>query len=196
MEGTKKELRAFFKERRSKLTGSEVDLFNDGLLTQFQQFDWRGLEYVHTFLPIKKQIEPDTYRLIDWLRKAFPELKLVISKSDLKTNLMEHFVWEDDLAFEVNLWGIEEPIEGKSIVPQQLDAVIVPLLAFDQTGHRVGFGKGFYDRFLAACRPDCLIIGLSFFAPIAKIKDINPFDIKLDFCLTPERIHKFENNRT
>lgn len=191
MEGTKRELRAIFKEKRSILTGSDIDLLNERLLAKIQQFDWHGLEYVHTFLPIQKHIEPDTYRLVDWLRNAFPYLKIIVSKSDLKTNLMEHFVWEEDLILEVNRWGIEEPVEGKPVVPLQLDAVIVPLLVFDQKGHRVGYGKGFYDRFLATCRPDCLTIGLSFFAPITEIKDVTPFDISLDFCITPERIYKF-----
>lgn len=194
MEGTKRELRAVFKEKRSLLTDADVELLNAGLLAQFQQFDWRGLEYVHTFLPIQKQVEPDTYRLIDWLRNALPDLKTVISKSDIKTNSMEHFVWEEELVLEVNRWGIEEPLGGKSIASQQLDAVIVPLLAFDLKGHRVGYGKGFYDRFLATCRPDCLIIGLSFFAPIKEIKNINPFDISLDFCITPQRIYNLGEN--
>lgn len=192
MEGFKKELRIIFREKRSKLTGADVDLLNEGLSAQFQQFDWQGLEYVHSFLPIKKQIEPDTYRLIDWLRNAFPEIKIVISKSDLTTNLLNHFVWEEGLLLDVNRWGIQEPVGGRSVVPAQLDAVIVPLLICDQKGHRVGYGKGFYDRFLAECRPDCLIIGLSFFAPIVKIKDVNLFDIPLDFCVTAERIYNFQ----
>jgi 5-formyltetrahydrofolate cyclo-ligase len=67
----------------------------------------------------------------------------------------------------------------------------MPLLAFDSKGDRVGYGKGYYDRFLAACRKDVLKIGLSYFPPVSSIDDIEIFDKKLDFCITPERVYAF-----
>jgi 5-formyltetrahydrofolate cyclo-ligase len=69
--------------------------------------------------------------------------------------------------------------------------VLIPLLAFDQTGQRVGYGKGYYDRFLANCRPDCIKTGLSFFPAEDKITDTNTFDIAMDFCITPDKIYEF-----
>lgn len=72
-----------------------------------------------------------------------------------------------------------------------LDAVLVPLIAFDARGFRVGYGKGFYDRFLKTCRADCLKIGLSLFPPVEKIADTADFDVKLDACATPEKIWRF-----
>lgn len=69
--------------------------------------------------------------------------------------------------------------------------VLIPLLAFDKKGYRVGYGKGFYDRFLADCRPDVVKVGLSVFEPIDEIADLNEFDIKMDFCITPNRVWQF-----
>ena len=69
--------------------------------------------------------------------------------------------------------------------------VFVPLLVFDQHGHRVGYGKGYYDRFLDQCSESTLKVGLTFFDPVTKIEDIETHDISLDFALTPERIYAF-----
>ncbi|MBV9241520.1 MAG: 5-formyltetrahydrofolate cyclo-ligase, partial [Acidobacteria bacterium] len=85
-----------------------------------------------------------------------------------------------------NKWGIREPDGEQTASPDEFDIVLVPLLAFDSFGHRVGYGKGYYDRFLSLCRPDCLKIGLCAFAAETKIEDIHPGDIKLDLCLTPD----------
>ena len=69
--------------------------------------------------------------------------------------------------------------------------VFVPLLVFDQQGHRVGYGMGYYDRFLVQCSETTLKVGLSFFDPVSKIEDIKTHDIALDFALTPEGIFTF-----
>ena len=69
------------------------------------------------------------------------------------------------------------------------DLVIVPLLAFDKKGYRVGYGKGFYDRFLQNSKT--LKIGLSFFAPTEEIIDVHLNDVRLDKCITPAGIIEF-----
>ena len=76
------------------------------------------------------------------------------------------------------------------IEASKLEVIFVPLLAFDKVGHRVGYGKGFYDGFLKNC-PNAVKIGLSFFEADEKIKDIRPDDIALDYCLTPNQIYRF-----
>ena len=68
---------------------------------------------------------------------------------------------------------------------------MVPLLAYDKTGHRVGYGKGYYDRFLKETRPDCLKIGLSAFQAEAEIPDTHEGDVRLDMCLTPHETIRF-----
>jgi len=69
--------------------------------------------------------------------------------------------------------------------------VLVPLLSFDKKGFRVGYGKGFYDRFLMQCKSDCIKIGLSYFDPIDVIDDADEFDVPLDFCITPQKVYVF-----
>ena len=175
------------------MSDQDEKLLNEQLIFRASEFNWSNLDYIHIFIPIRKYKEPDTLLLEGVFRDRYPDTHLVISKSDLLSNKMDHFVWEKDHLLELNKWGISEPVSGTPIVAEELDAVIVPLLAFDKQGHRVGYGKGFYDRFLSACRPDCLKIGISFFGPVSKIEDIDPSDVALDYCITPDRIWDFKS---
>ena len=111
------------------------------------------------------------------------------------TKIMQHFVWDDATTFMPNRWGIDEPdpISSQPLATQLIDAVLVPLLAFDKQGYRVGYGGGYYDRFLAGCRPDTMRIGVSFFEPIAAISDVNEWDIPLDLCLTPSTLYRWNS---
>jgi 5-formyltetrahydrofolate cyclo-ligase len=59
-------------------------------------------------------------------------------------------------------FGALEPAGGEKVAPEEIDVVIVPGLAFDRSGHRVGYGRGFYDRFLEALPPDALTVGICF----------------------------------
>ena len=72
---------------------------------------------------------------------------------------------------------------------------MLPLLAFDKKGYRVGYGKGFYDRFLLNLKEDALKVGLSLFeVEDDLISDINSYDIPMDICVTPEILYTFDGN--
>lgn len=189
-EGLKKALRKEYLQKREALSEQDLHQFNIDLFKRFKMLPLTGLRFIHFFLPIKRLREPDTLPIIHWLLKEHPEIKVVLSRSNLDTNLMEHFIW-DEQELLTNRWGIQEPHQGIKILSQQIDAVVVPLLIFDKDGNRVGFGKGFYDRFLSDCRDDCKKIGLSYFEPISKIKDTDAYDVKLDLCITKDKVWRF-----
>ena len=86
---------------------------------------------------------------------------LVVPKIAPKEQL-QHYILEEDTLLQCNAYGIPEPVTGKLLNPQKIDVVFVPLLAFDTTGQRVGYGKGYYDRFLKSCKPTVVSVGLSF----------------------------------
>nr|MCU0396414.1 5-formyltetrahydrofolate cyclo-ligase [Chitinophagaceae bacterium] len=88
-------------------------------------------------------------------------------------------------------FGVEEPLTGKPVDPGMIDLVFVPLLAFDKKGYRVGYGKGYYDRFLKRCRPDVMTLGLSLFPPVEAIGDLHTNDVPLKYCITPHKIYAF-----
>ena len=133
----------------------------------------------------------DTWALVNWAREAHPALQWVLSRSDMGKGFMEHYLWSKETVLEKNAYGIPEPQGGTLIAPAALDLVFVPLLAFDEAGHRVGYGKGMYDRFLEQCRGDVTTIGLSMFAPVAAIADTGQWDVPLDIVVTPDQIYHF-----
>lgn len=101
-----------------------------------------------------------------------------------------------------NRWGIREPLlrAQECIKPQQLDLVVVPLVAFDRQGHRLGMGKGYYDRAFAfrcqtAGKP--FLLGLAHECQLTdKILPVAAWDVDLDAALTAERVLDFRLNRS
>ena len=104
---------------------------------------------------------------------------------------MTHFLLTDSTLIKKNDYNIPEPIAGIEISNDKIEVVFVPLLAFDSLGNRVGYGKGFYDRFLTNCKPETVKIGLSFFGPEDEISDVFESDIRLDYCVTPNKSYAF-----
>jgi 5-formyltetrahydrofolate cyclo-ligase len=187
---TKAEIRKQYITKRKQLSQAEYDRLNQELLQQFQQLDLSAVKVIHLFLPIHERKEPDTFLIRQWLEASRPQITRVFPKADLADHSMQSFADDELLQLATNAFGIPEPITGNLVDPLQIDLVLVPLLAFDSQGYRVGYGKGFYDRFFAQCRPDVRCVGLSFFGPVDYISDINPFDRKLNECLTPEQCYR------
>ena len=114
---------------------------------------------------------------------------MAVPRIDIHTGEMHHIHFDDASLLISNAFGIDEPADGKIISEDDIDLVLIPLLAFDENGFRAGYGKGYYDRFLARCRKDVIKIGFSFFEPVDEIEDIDQFDISLNYCVTPERLY-------
>lgn len=185
----KSQIRKIFKNKRSLLSHSQLEeksrSITEKVLTKFQI----TAKTVSIFLPIERYKEVNTFFLIDELLKN--ENIMCIPKSNFKLNTLEHIAYNDQTILETNQYGIPEPKFGKEIAPKDMDIVFVPLLAVDQDGFRVGYGKGFYDRFLADCSENTLFIGLNYFEPIDWIQDINSNDIPIHYLVTPSKIVRF-----
>lgn len=184
----KQALRKLYLEKRAALAPEEIETKTHAIVRNFSTLNFNGVKYLHVFYPITGKSEFDSLLLAEYIRSNHPEIKLVLSKSEFKTNTLSHFIWDDDTKLAINAWGITEPETGVAIDPKLLDMILIPLLAFDKKGNRIGYGKGFYDRFLSECRPDVQKAGLSFFPPVDDIRDISSYDIPLDLCVTPEKI--------
>ncbi len=153
-----------------------------------ERFNFNG-QIVSLFLPIEKQKEINTYQLLEEIIARGGTIAL--SKSNFTDHSLIHFKYEKTSQLEVNLYGIPEPKFGEEIPEVMLDFVFVPLLAINNSGHRVGYGKGFYDRLLSKCKPNCVFIGLNMFDEFAVIDDINPMDVRLHYCITPNGFYDF-----
>ena len=188
---TKAALRKIYKEKRSHLSPQEMEKFTDLILIHFQQIKLPFLSCIHTYIASRKLGEADTSAITGYLQFKNPGLKLLVPKIDITSVDMQHLHFDDEVELIHNAFGIAEPSSGKITGPDEIDLVLVPLLAFDKHGYRVGYGKGYYDKFLSQCREDVIKIGLSFFEPVDEIDDINQFDISLNYCVTPQQVYEF-----
>lgn len=188
---TKSELRKIYKEKRQSLGQAEKNKLEDLMLIKFQQLEIDIPALIMTYAPFEKQNEFDPQLITDYCYFKNPAQVLFYPSVDMEENTMHSVVVNDETVFAPNKYGIDEPVDGLVMFPEEIDMVIVPLLAFDEKGNRVGYGKGYYDRFLKECRKDIVKVGFSFFDPVKKISDINKYDVKLDHCITPGNIYSF-----
>jgi len=187
----KKEARKIYKEKRMALSEKERVKLDDLLLIQFQSADLPFVGSLFTYWPIEENNEPDTHLFTEFLRFRNPELLVCYPKSDFSSVTMQAVVTDIDTPFTKKELNIYEPDEGEPVLPGDIDMVIIPLLVFDTRGYRVGYGKGFYDKYLTECREDCIKIGFCYFDPIEGIDDSNEFDVPLDLCITPQTVYVF-----
>ena len=180
----KDELRRTYLAKRKALSPSERSQLSQQLCDQFfTTVDLARINVLHIYLPIESKYEPDTWLIINRIRKEFPDIRICIPR--VKGNEIENIYFEELKHLQKAKWDILEPTQGAHTPAEKIDLVIVPLLAFDRQGHRVGYGKGYYDRFLKKCRTDCNKIGLSFFEPELCIEEKSVHDVLLNACLTP-----------
>ena len=186
---TKKELRIKYKALRQALSLDEVEQKSLAIANRLLGLDVWHKTYYHLFLSMENQREVHTDVVLNIL--AGKDKEVVVSRSDFETCTMVHYLLTDNTRLALSAYGIPEPVDGLEVPSTKMDVVFVPLLAYDGNGHRVGYGKGFYDRFLNECRPDVIKVGLSFFEAEEDVIPHNDTDIALDYCVTPERVYQF-----
>lgn len=184
----KEELRQHYSKLRRKFSPQAIDTASLAIANQLLLLPFWSLEYFHIFLPIEEKHEVNTQFILSVLSGR--DKNIVVPKIG-KGNSFTNFLLTDSTRLVKNHWGIPEPAEGIEVPEDKIDLVFLPLLAFDRVGHRVGYGKGFYDSFLSKCRRDVVKVGLSFFGAEERISDVNEGDIAMDYCITPDTIYKF-----
>ena len=140
---TKNELRALYKAKRMALSQDEVNFLSQKLRENFiLQFNPIENQKINVFLSIKKFNEVNTQIFIDY----FFENKIRVFVPKIKGEKIISVEIFPDSEFEINSWGIKEPVSNIAS-NVELDYVLTPLLYCDEFGNRVGYGKGFYDQF-------------------------------------------------
>lgn len=185
----KTQLRKLYKEKRSKLQTEDIETLSMAIANQCLKLDIWDFSCYHLYLSIEKHQEINTAYLLHILQGK--DKTITVPKTDISTLSLKNYLLDDNTKLAINNYGIPEPVNGIQINNEQIDVVFIPLLAFDEKGHRVGYGKGFYDRFLSECTPETLKIGLSFFEAEPQIEGVSSMDIKLNFCVTPTNIYQF-----
>ena len=186
---TKKELRTAYKKLRQQLAENDVEEQSLAIANKLLELPIWEYTYFHIFLPIAEQNEINTEFILHLL--SGKDKEILVSKSNFESRNMTHFLLTDNTKIRKNDYGIPEPVNGIEVPSKMIDVVFVPLLAFDVFGNRVGYGKGFYDKFLSECKPETIKIGLSFFPAVDAVHDVFESDVKLDYCVTPDEVYAF-----
>ena len=181
----KKELRTKYKSRRAELSALERSKLSSKILDRLtDRFKLEG-KVVSVFLPIDRFQEVITWPLLD--DQSFIKVLPVLDGN----GGLKHLKYIGKEQIKVTEWGIPEPYFGEEYKSSEIDLVVIPFLAINENGFRVGYGKGFYDGFLANCRPDCQFVGLGFYDDFEVIDDLHENDISLHFLVTPNNIYSF-----
>ena len=186
---TKKELRIKYKALRNDLAENAIEEMSLAIANRSLALPIWDKNYFHIFLPITGHKEINTEYILHVL--SGKDKNIIVPKSDFDSREMTHFLLTDNTRLAVNMYGIPEPVEGIEILANKIEVVFIPLLAYDKIGHRVGYGKGFYDRFLSGCSAETIKIGLSLFEAEEIISDVLESDVRLNYCVTPNEIHSF-----
>ncbi|MEP0263428.1 5-formyltetrahydrofolate cyclo-ligase [Dokdonia sp.] len=185
----KPNLRKKYKKLRASLSAQDIDEKSLKIANKLLEIDIWDHQYYHVFIPITRHKEIDTTYILNILQGK--DKHILVSKSNMETHTMQHYLLTDNTKFVINNYGIPEPEDGIEIAPEKIDVVFIPLLAYDTKGNRVGYGKGFYDKFLSECKSDVLKIGISFFEPeMREIRKSNT-DIPLNYCISTTKSYKY-----
>ena len=189
----KKEIRLKYKELRDSLSENQIEELSLAIANAVLLLPIWEKTYFHIFLPIEEQKEVNTEYILHLL--SGKDKEICVSKSDFETRKMTHYLLTDNTKIKKNIYNIPEPVDcpdaSGEVSSNKIEVVFIPLLAYDINGNRVGYGKGFYDKFLAECNPNTIKIGLSIFEPEELISDINTSDVQLNYCVTPNKTFKF-----
>ena len=184
----KSEIRKVYLEKKKTLVPAEISILSKNIFENFiAQFYVKENQIVHCFLSLLEKGEVDTTLFINYffennIQVFVPKIikgKLIALEITAETPLIE------------NSWGIKEPAGSEDCGVKNYDFVITPLLYADQFGNRVGYGKGFYDRFFSEINRNAVKIGVSFFPPNEEIDDVSDFDVPLNYLVTPTEVLSF-----
>ena len=136
-------------------------------------------------MPLPKRKEVNIWPIISllWAQKV-----LTITSVPGRDGQLRHAIFNEKTPLAHHRrWGVLCPKEGPlQDTVDDLDAVLVPLLAFDRKGNRLGYGKGCYDRFLA--RTKSVKVGVSLLPPVERVP-VQAHDVPLDYVVTPSEVH-------
>ena len=187
----KQALRDLYKNKRQELPSKTRLQFDDLMLIQFQKIDFSAIRTVLTYWPMPNQAEPNTHLFSGYLRHMVPGLTIAYPVMDPDAHQFTAHQIDENTVYKPGKFGVLEPDAPNPVHPATIDLVFVPLLVADTEGYRVGYGKGYYDRFLASCNEGVIAMGFSYFDPIEQIADTDQFDVPLHYLITPSRIYEF-----
>ncbi len=174
---SKQELRKSIREQKRAMTPEEIEAKSVRLGELFAESEaYRNAETIYGYMPYNQEV-----RTVPMLERALRDGKRVAVPKCYGDEM--RFIFMDDLSkVEKGYAGIPEPIADEPIADDETALVLMPGLAFDPQGHRIGYGGGFYDRFLAK-EPNHPTLALCYDFQMVEHLETEEFDIPVDTVL-------------
>lgn len=183
----KEELRRRLLKQRKALSQSTFKKASAEIIDKLkQEIEYRNAETIHCYVSMNDRREVDTRKLIKEMLSSGK--KVVVPVTNFQEGTLSHILLSSYDKLEANKWGVPEPADGKEVLPEELELVIVPMVAGDESCNRIGYGEGFYDRFLD--QVTCSKIGLIFERNVVEKVPVEDFDVPLDKIVTESRVIK------
>lgn len=181
----KEELRKNYLGIRSRISGEEFKKWSQFIIRRLtDSTDYNKAKCVHCYVSVNERKEVNTHPII--LEMLSGQKQVVVPVTNFSTGTLNHVELNDFEDLESNKWGVPEPESGTEVPADELDLVVVPMVAGDARCNRLGYGKGFYDRFLS--QVDCPKIGLLYENCLVEKIPTEEFDVPLDQIITEDRV--------
>lgn len=150
-----------------------------------------SVRYVHSYISFHSEV--GTYGIIEDLLQRKIKVAVPIVGGEPGNESMHHSLIDDLDHLKPGKFGVPEPVSLKENFDLDFDAVLLPVVAFDGEGMRLGYGKGYYDRFLASISPKIMRIGLAFSVQEMDKIPIMSHDQLMNYIITEQSV--FFSNR-
>jgi 5-formyltetrahydrofolate cyclo-ligase len=173
----KKELRRTIREQKRAMTQEQIISASARLGELFAETEqYKAARSIYGYLPYNQEV-----RTVPILERALADGKRVAVPKVIGEQM--RFIWMEDLSLvEKGYSGIPEPITDDPVADDPTALVLMPGLAFDPQGHRIGYGGGFYDRFLAQ-EPEHPTVALCYSFQMLPSLETEAFDVPVDLVL-------------
>jgi len=193
----KKTLRKYFRNQRQKLTPSERARAANNIAKQLAETQiYKNALHIGVYSALPEEASLDEFSRFAWEQKKLLYLPVIEQRSNKPQ--MHFQAWLSDTKMQANSLGIAEPIgckSTKSFKPKapNLDLLLLPLVAYDKQGHRLGMGGGFYDRYIAQhLNPNCVRVGIAYSCQLAELIIPEVWDKNLHAIVNEEELIFFK----
>lgn len=181
----KEKLREQLLQKRKAIPDSYYTEASEDIIAHLQTLPaFRQSRTVHSYVSIRGNNEVDTHDFLRWMLAT--NKRVIVPVTEFEKTELRHVELNSFEELTSNKWGVPEPDDGREVPLAELDLVIVPMVGADLYCNRLGYGKGFYDRFLS--NVNCPAVGLCFEDCVVDKIPTEPFDVKLSAVVTEERI--------
>ena len=180
----KNQLRQYYKQLRNQLSAATVEKYSAQIAAQLFELPlWQNSQTIMLYLSFQNEVSTVAIYQAGWQRGK----TMLIPICGPQDGLMEMSCITSMEQLVYNRYGIGElPAHLQHMIaPEQIDLCLIPGIAFDHAGNRLGFGAGYYDRYLLRLRPDVKRLALAYECQLhSQLLPIDQYDLPMDYIVT------------